>query len=197
MPVQNAEGNKSSHEKRDLHHAPISFPRILALYRLENGLGIVAKKAEEHVAQRMFGFAVMPMLVDRKPIDGVAVFVRPVRVSLVMLHVNAIVEGLAKADCDRLEKGKEAVEEWRTEIGVVNEIVGDAIDVPGNADGIKESEDKHHPERHAREKEEHPEEIGAVEKRGQNRNDVPPGKRENAGVGLESLGGDIVYGMHR
>src|SRR2546423_769836 len=107
----------------------------------------------------MFGFAVMPMLVDRKPIDGLAACIRPVRVSLVMLHVNAIVEGLAKTDRDRLEKGKEAVEERGTEVGVVNEVVGDAVDVPGDAHRIKKAEDQHHPERHAREKEEHPDEI--------------------------------------
>jgi hypothetical protein len=114
-----------------------------------------------------------------------------------MLHVNAIVERLAKTDCDRLEKGKEAIEERGTEIGVVNEIVGDAVDVPGDADRIKKAEDQHHPERHAREKEEHPEEIGAVEKRGGDGDDVPAGKREHPGVGLEPLGGDIVNGMHR
>ena len=166
VPVQDAERDERAKKENDLDDAPISFPAVLAPHRLENGLGIVAEKAEEHVAQRMFGFAVMPMLVDRKPVDGLAVFVRPVRVSLVMLHVNAIVEGLAEADCDRLEKGKEAIEEPGTEIGVVNEVVGDAVDVPGNADGINEPEDQHHPERHAREEEEHPEEISEVKQLG-------------------------------
>jgi hypothetical protein len=44
----------------------------------------------------------------------------------------------------------------------VNEVVGYAVDVPGNANGINKSKDEHHPQRHARKKIKHPEEIGAV-----------------------------------
>src|ERR1700738_3717657 len=188
VPVQDPERDECAQKENDLHDAPISFPAVLAPHGLENGFGIVAEKAEEHVAQGMFGFAVMPMLVDRKPVDGLAVFVRPVRVSLVILHVNAIVEGLAETDRDRLEQGEEAVKERGTEIGVVNEVVGNAVDVPGDADGIKKDEDQDHPQRDAREKEEHPEEIGAMEKRGRDGDNIPAGKRENPGIGLEPLG---------
>src|SRR3979490_3032765 len=102
-----------------------------------------------------------------------------------MLHMNAIVEGLAETDCNRLEKGKDAVEERGTEVGVVNEIVGDAVDVPRDADGIKEAENQHHPERDSREKKEHPEKIGAVEKRGENRDSIPAGKGKKPGGRLE------------
>jgi hypothetical protein len=113
-----------------------------------------------------------------------------------MLHVNTIVEGLAETDCDRLEKGKEAVEERGTEIRVVNEVVRDAVDVPRDADGIKEAEDQHHPERDYREKKEHPEEVGAVKKRGQNRDRIPAGKGKNPGGRPEPLGSDIIDSVH-
>ena len=49
----------------------------------------------------------------------------------------------------------------RTEIGIVNEVVRDAVDVPGNANRIDEPEDEHHPERRVREQKEHPKEVGA------------------------------------
>jgi hypothetical protein len=196
MPVQDAERGECAKKENDLDDAPISFSAVFTPDTLKNGFGIVAEKAEEHVAQRMLGFAVMPMFVDRKPVDRLAVFVGPVRVSLVMLHVNAIVEGLAETVCDRFEKGKEAVEEPGTEVGVVNEIVGDAVDVPGDADGIKEAEDQHDPERHARKKEEHPEEIGEMQQLGRDGDHVPAGECKNLRISLEPLGGDVVNGVH-
>ena len=48
----------------------------------------------------MLGFTFITVLVNRNPIDGLTVLARPVRVSFVMLHVNAFVEDLAKADRD-------------------------------------------------------------------------------------------------
>ena len=48
------------------------------------------------------------------------------------------------------------------EIGVVNEIVRDAVDIPGNAYRIDETENEHHPKRYAREKIKHPEEVNAM-----------------------------------
>ena len=163
---------------------------------MEDGFRIIPEKAEKHIAKGMLGFTVIAVLVNRKPIDRLAFFVRPVGVSFVMLHVNAIVEGLAEADGDRFEKREETIEQRRSEIGIVNEVVRDAVDVPRDADGIEEAEDQHHPERDSREKKEQSEEIGAMEKRGQNRNDIPAGKGKNPGSRLEPLRRDIVDGVH-
>ena len=49
----------------------------------------------------MFRFTVMAMLVNRNPIDRVAMIVGSIGVSLVMLHVNALVKDLAEPDGDR------------------------------------------------------------------------------------------------
>ena len=68
------------------------------LKRTEDRFGIFAKEAEERVLQWMFRFAALAMFVDRNPINGLPVFVRPVRVSLVVLHVNAFVENLTEPD---------------------------------------------------------------------------------------------------
>ena len=45
----------------------------------------------------------------------------------------------------------------------MNEVVGDAVDVPRNADRINETENQHDPERNAREKVKHAEEVDGVE----------------------------------
>ena len=64
----------------------------------------------------------------------------------------------------------------------MNEVVGYAVDVPGNANGINKSKDEHHPKRYAREKIKHAEEIGAVNKGGRNRDRVPACVRKDPGV---------------
>jgi len=42
----------------------------------------------------MLGFPVVTVFVNRNPIDGLTVLVRPVGIPLVMLHVNAFVKNL-------------------------------------------------------------------------------------------------------
>ena len=47
--------------------------------------------------------------------------------------------------------------------GIVNEVVRNAVDVPRNADRINKTENQHDPERDAREKVKHAEEVDAVQ----------------------------------
>jgi hypothetical protein len=101
MPVEDAKDNKSRHEARQLEHSPKRLTRVLALHLFENSLGIFAKETHERVFQRMLRFTVMTVFVDRNPIDGVTVFVGPIGVALVMLHVNALVKNLAEPDRNR------------------------------------------------------------------------------------------------
>ena len=82
----------------------------------------------------MLGLAVVPVFVNRNPIDRLAVFVRSVGISLVMLHMDAFIENLTEADGDRFQNAEQAIKQRRTEIGIVNEVVGDAINVPRDAD---------------------------------------------------------------
>jgi hypothetical protein len=50
-----------------------------------------------------------------------------------MLHVNAFVEDLAKTDRDRFQDAEQTIEQWGPEVRIVDEVVGNAVDVPGNA----------------------------------------------------------------
>src|SRR5947207_1996133 len=110
----------------------------------------------------MLRFTFVTVLVNRDPIDRLTVIVRPVGVPLVMLHVDAFVEDLAKADSDRFEDTEQAIEQRRTEVRIVNEIVGNTVDVPGNADRIDKTKNEHDPKRDTRKKKEHAEEVSAV-----------------------------------
>src|SRR5213075_2002691 len=142
----------------------------------------------ERVSKRMFRLAIVTMFVNRDPIDGLAFLVRSVGVAFVVLHVDAVVENLTEPDADRFEDAEKPVQDRRPEIRVVNEVVRDAVDVPGNADRINEAEDQHYPERRVREEEEHSEKVSEMEQLGPDRNDVPAGERENLGISLEPLG---------
>ena len=110
----------------------------------------------------MLGLAVVPVFVNRNPIDRLAVFVRAVGISLVMLHMDAFIENLTEADGDRFQNAEQAIKQRRTEIGIVNEVVGNAVDVPGNANRVDESKDEHEPKRDSREQIEHSKKERAV-----------------------------------
>jgi hypothetical protein len=110
----------------------------------------------------MFGFAIVSMFVNRNPIDGFANLIWSIGIAFMMLHVNAFLENLVKPDRDRFHDAKKTIEQRRTEVRVMNEIVRYAVDIPGNAHRIDETKDEHHPKRDARKKIEHAEEVSAM-----------------------------------
>lgn len=178
VPVEDTEGDKRPDKQAELQHSPKSFARIFPFQFFENRHGILTKETEKSVLERMLGFPFVPVFVNRNPIDRLSLLVRPIGVALVMLHVNAFVEDLAEPNRDRFENAEQTVEQRGTEVGVMNEVVGNAVDVPRNAHRIDETQDEHDPERRAREKVEHPEEVCAVQQRGGDRNRIPAGIRE-------------------
>src|SRR5262249_37906158 len=98
MPVQNTEDHKRRDEAWQLEHSPKCLARVLAFQFLKNSFRVFAKETDECVLQWMLGFAVVSVLVDGNPIDGLTLFIGPVGISLVMLHVNALVKDLAEAN---------------------------------------------------------------------------------------------------
>src|SRR5262245_1375280 len=192
MPVKNAEDDKSCNEACQLEHSPKRLARVLAFELVQNSLGILAEETDKSVFQRMFRFTVMAMLVNGNPIDRVAVLVGPVGVSLVMLHVNALVKNLAEANSDRFHDAEQTIQKRRPKIGIVNEVVGNAVDVPGDADRISKTEDQHHPERHAREKVKHAEEVDTVQDARCHGNRVPSRVCKDPGICLRTLDRDQI-----
>src|SRR2546423_24249 len=119
VPGQDPQCDESADKKDQLRDAPERFLFVLAHESLENRNGIFPKEAQERVAERMFRLAVIAMFVNRDPIDRLAFFVRPVRVPLVVLHVDAVVKDLAKPDADRFENAEQPVQNRQPEIRVM------------------------------------------------------------------------------
>src|SRR5881392_3646616 len=68
--------------------------------------------------------------------------------------------------------------------------MGNAVDVPRDADRIDKTEDQHDPERDAREKIKHPEEVNAVQNACRDWDNVPACVRKDSGICLWTLDGD-------
>ena len=123
------------------------------------------------------------MFVNGDPIDSLAIFIGPVGVPLVMLHVDRVVVGLRMATGDRLDDSEKAIQQRQTEKWIVNEVMSDAVDVGVHHQRINKSQDEHDPKRCVREKEEESEEEREVDKLGQRRHDVPARVRKNFRIG--------------
>lgn len=181
-PVEEEQDEQGGHSRGELDISPKKIARAAFAQFLANGGGIVAEKTQKHIGPRILGFAIMTVAIDRQPIDGFAVFVLPIGIALVMLHVNGVVIGLREATSDRLGNAKEAVQYWGAEKWIVNEVVADAIDVGIDHQRIDEPEDEHDPEWRNREQKEESEEVGQMEKTGQSRDRIPTGVREQLRV---------------
>ena len=70
--------------------------------------------------------------------------------------------------------------------------MGYPIDVPRNADRINKTENQHDPERYAREKVKHAEEVDAVQNASRERDDIPACVREDPGICLRPLDRDQI-----
>src|SRR5262245_48001394 len=101
MPVQNPKNHKGRDEAHQLKYPPKRLARIFAFQFPLNSLWIFSKQTYERVFQWMLGFTILAVLVNRNPINGIALLVRPVGVSLVVLHVDALVKDLPEANRDR------------------------------------------------------------------------------------------------
>ena len=97
-PVEDAENGEGGNEERQLHHSTKGISRILAFQFAIDRLGVFAEETHESVLERVLGLTVVSVLVDRDPIDRLALVIGSVSISLVMLHVNAFVKNLAKAN---------------------------------------------------------------------------------------------------
>ena len=69
----------------------------------------------------------------------------------------------------------------------MNEIVRDAVDVPGDADRIDKTKNQHDPERKQRKKQKHAEEVSAMEKGRENRDHIPASVGKDPGIRLRAF----------
>src|SRR5215471_4692372 len=120
----------------------------------------------------------MSVAVNRQPIDGVSTFILPIRVSLVMLHMDRVVHGLRKTAGDGLCDSKQPIEQSQAEERVVNEIVPHPVDVRVDHQRIKKPEKQHRPQRRVRKHKIQAKKISEMEKTRGRRDSVPARVRE-------------------
>jgi hypothetical protein len=172
-PVQDAEQNEKTDKRPNFHNAPKGIFGTLSLDFSVDRLGVVAQITEKNVTPNVFRFVIMTMAIDRQPIDGVSMFVAPVAVSHVMAMMNVLVKSLGKAEAKRLYNPKNTIERSPREIGVVQEIMRDPIDIPGDAYRVDDPHADDYPPRSNGKNREKGQHIGKVQKAAQRRHNVP------------------------
>jgi hypothetical protein len=139
LPIQEEPERTKAGPGRNFEDPKIGSKREPLLQIPENEIGIVPEVAQKDVGPDVLGFALVAMPVNGNEVHSVTVGVRTIAVSLVVLVMKHLVELLRKAHCHGQNPAEDPIQGRRLEIGIVNEIVGDAIDIPGDADGINES----------------------------------------------------------
>ena len=109
LPVEEKTENHEEDPRRDLEHAPLRIERTAPLDLVVDHLRIVAEVSEEGIGPRAFRIVVMAVPVNGKPIDGVALLVLAVAVSLMMPVMDEIVKLLRETHGDREQPAKCAV----------------------------------------------------------------------------------------
>jgi len=113
------------------------------------------------------------MAIDRQPVDRVSGFILPIAIPHMVTVMNVFVKGLGKTNAKRFHQTENTIEGSPREIGVVQEIVGNPIDVPGNADRVDNSHEDDYPPRSNGKNREKGQHIGKVQKTAQRRQDIP------------------------
>src|SRR5205823_8902342 len=96
-PIEEKHRQQHDRERRQFEISPDIVILAAFVQFLANRADIVTEKAEENIAPWTFRLPIVPMTVDRQPINSVAIFILSIRITLVMLHVDGVVHCLRKA----------------------------------------------------------------------------------------------------
>jgi len=184
FPVEEEAGEVEDYEGGDFENAEVGVGGVAAFDFAVDGLGIVTEVREEDVGEDIFGLAVVAVAIDGEPVGDFAGGIGAVGVAHVVSAVDGVVEGLGEADGEGFEEGEAFVEEIELEVGVVEEVVGDAVDVPGDGDGPDQAQgDEVVPgEAEISEGVVEEDEVGRVCEGGEDGDDVPRGIGQEDGV---------------
>ena len=113
------------------------------------------------------------MPVNRQPIDGLPLFVGPVAVPHVMPMMHVFVECLGESKRDRFHHGKHSIHRTPTEIWVVDEVVRDPVNVPGDTNRVDDSHAHQHPPRRNRKERKKRQNVSKMQHPAQRRQGIP------------------------
>ncbi len=176
FPVQQKAQN---HKGYVTHHLEDPPGHILGIFLFQLGQGltrIIAEIAIKRVFPHVFRLTILAIAINREPINGIAGFILNITIAHVVTHMHAVIKGLGKPNGQGFNQAKEPVEEAGGEIGVVDKVVRDAVDIPGDADGIHRAHEQQQPPRGMRKHQEHGDDIGQMPKATQHRDNIPGGE---------------------
>jgi len=188
FPVQDAHENKETDECGNFENAPIRIRSAFPFDFPKDRFGIVSQIAEKDVAPDVLGFAIVPMAVNRQPINRVPFLIGLVTVPHVMSMMHVLIECLGEPERDRFQNGEHPIQRAPTEIRVVNEVVRDPVDVPGDADGVDDSHAKQDPPWSNRKERKQGQNVGKVQNPTKDRNRI----QFRVGQNLHTNGTDKV-----
>ena len=134
FPIQ----NQTDRDRRSKNHyfddSPPGVDPVFTFDFAVDCFGIFPEITEENVAPWIFCLAIVSMAIDRNPIMAIAVLVWPVAISHVVPMMHIFVKRLGNSQRHRQHDTEQPIQNSRGEIGVMNVVVRDPVDVPGNAD---------------------------------------------------------------
>ena len=110
LPVQNEANANGCSQNYNLGNSPTCIDSVLSFDFPVNRLRILPDVTQEDIAKRIFGFAVLSMPINRNPIIGVSMLVRPVAVAEMVTVMNVLIEGLRNPNRNRFHDAEEPVQ---------------------------------------------------------------------------------------
>jgi hypothetical protein len=173
FPIQDPHQHKETEESGDFGHPPIRVAPALPFDFLKDRFGIVAHIAEKDVTPDVLCLAIVTVPVDRQPIHRLPFFIGSVAVPHVVPMMDILIKCLRESERDGFHDGKHPIQRTPTEIGVVNKVVRNPVDVPGNANGVEESQANQHPPWSNRKEREQGQNVSKVQHSAQDRQCIP------------------------
>ena len=130
LPIQKQTDRDRGPKNHDFGDTPLRVDLVFPFDLGVDSFGIFPQITEENVAPRIFRLTIVSVAIDGNPVMALAVFIRPVAVSHVMAMMHMLVEGLGDAQRHRQHDTVQPIQYPRSEVGVMNMVVRDAIDIP-------------------------------------------------------------------
>jgi hypothetical protein len=175
LPVQHkTDGNRGSQDG-DLNDAPPRIDRILSFDFGVNRLWIFSEVAQKNITPGIFRLSIVAMSVNGNPVVCVSVLIGPVAIAHMMPVMHMLVECLGDAQRHRFHNTEEAIQDPGLKERIVNEVMGDAVDIPRDAHRVDQAHHNEHPPWGIWEYQKQRQDVGEMQYAAQNANRIPLG----------------------
>jgi hypothetical protein len=175
FPVyQEANGDGRS-QYCDFCDTPSRIDRILSFDFGIDDFWIFPKVTEENIPPGVFRLAIVAVSIDGNPVMRMSLLIGTVAVAHMVPVMHVFVERLRNSQCHRFHDAEQPIQNPGFEEWVMDEVVRNPVDIPGNADGINQAHANQDPPRRIRKHKEKREYVDEMEQSAKNTNRVPFG----------------------